>query len=559
MRGSGLDTQFTGNTNHEGTVLRNDIKGILMRLRKQPFPILLILTVLFAPPALGQDINIEIAPGLYITTLETPKGRIRVYLPDGVAVGDTISGTAILEPAGNTEVEQKENSNDLDGYFVALENQKIPLTQTRLRWTIPSTLTGGATFIVISDKDGNELNRAVVPIRGNTALIQEPIDPSQWEYECPTVGRAGKPIQIQGPFDGNFDTTDLRIGGKEVRLIAESPRKLVLESPEDVFGSTQIELKEGAVVVKRNFNNLRVVKIGEEAPTFSTAKQPIKVETEKTAKKEEVQVKETPVPPKGVKEQTEPGISATKEQPSIPSTTKEQAKVRAEKQEYIKKDLSYVTNIKQTPSSAKKETKSETAKIKEETPVPISKKQPKGKTEKKETAKEDFLPEQTPASSKEVEAKVESKATAIEKQVSIAPLTKELIKVEPQKEEAKKGLLVKQTPAPAKQKAKLKVAKIMEEETDLKDIAVVAQIDAEAKYSIQVASFNKENDAKGFAEGLKSRGYPVFVKQGDVPGRGTWYRVRVGKFKTVKEAELFGYDLKRQEKEIQSFLITENN
>ncbi|MBI2487925.1 MAG: SPOR domain-containing protein [Deltaproteobacteria bacterium] len=586
-----------------------------MRPKSQSLLILSALSILFCSQVFGQEVKIEIASGLYITTFETPKGSIKVYLPDGLAAGDTISGTVILEPEGGTEEQNSRNRNELSGYFIELEKEKIPLTQIKLKWTIPSTLTGGATFLIIRDKNGNEMSRAVVPVRANTTIIRQPINPSPWEYECPMVGRAGKPIQIQGPFDGNFGTTNLRIGGKEARLIAESPRELVFESPKDVVGSTQIELKEGVVIVKRNFNNLRVVKIGEEAPTFPTAKQPIKAETEREAtkllaeqtpvpikqkeikveseiagikeeeiptvyylekstgseagkeettqknvalapigqktptpidqrsalepvevkekknsplppqqqiklddakkeSKEEVQVKHNLVPPKQLKEQLEPKIPATKEQTAIKSPySDEQTNKMAEKEEHIKKDLSPAINIEEKPSIAQQETKTE-----------------RGKTEKKESPKEEFFSEQTPVPTKQITAKTAPKARFIEKQASISHLTKDSIKGEPKKEEATS-----------------------------KDIASVAPIESDGIYTIQVASYKKENDAKDFAEDLKSKGYPVFIIQGKVPGRGIWYRVRVGKFKTVKEAKLGASDLKKQEKEIQSFLITENN
>lgn len=264
-----------------------------MRPKRQSLLIVSSLSVLVCSQVFGQAVKIENVSGLCITRFVTPKGSVKVYLPDGLEAGDTISATVVLEPAGGTEKQNSRNKKELNGYFLELETEKIPLTQIKPKWNIPPTLTGGATFLIIRDKNGNELSRAVIPVRGNTTIIRQPINPSRSEYEFPMVGHAGKPIQIQGPFDGNFDATDPRIGGKKVSLIAESPRKLVLESPKDVVGSIQIELKEGAVIVKRNFNNLRVVKIGEEVPTFSTAKQPLNAETEKEGTK--LPAEQTPV------------------------------------------------------------------------------------------------------------------------------------------------------------------------------------------------------------------------------------------------------------------------
>lgn len=46
-----------------------------------------------------------------------------------------------------------------------------------------------------------------------------------------------------------------------------------------------------------------------------------------------------------------------------------------------------------------------------------------------------------------------------------------------------------------------------------KDIAAVAPIESDGIYTIQVASYKKENYAKNFAEDLKSKGYPGFIIQ----------------------------------------------
>ena len=573
------------------------------------------LSILFCSQVLGQEVKIEASPGLYVTTLQTPKGNIKAYLPDGLAAGDAISGTVIMEPAGGTEKEKSRNRNELSGYFIELEKEKIPLTQTRLKWTIPSTLTGGATFLVLRDRNGNELSRAVVPVRVNTAMIQQRMNASPGEYHCPMVGRAGTPIQIQGPFDGNFDNTNLSIGGKKAGLIAESPRKLLAENPTDVVGLTQIELKEGPVILRRNFNSLRVVKIGEEVTTFPIPGQLIKAETEREATnllteqtrvltkqkeiklesetggilrreempsayyykeptrvettkgeanqknvalapkvqktpapiaegaafepamikekqpslsapqqqiklddakkefKEEVQVKQNPVLPRQLKEQLEPRTTSINEQNPILVDTDEKKNTVAEKGEAIKENLSVAIKLEEKPSIAKQKRKAEN-----------------GKTEKGESHKEDFFSEQTPFPTKNIIAKTVPKARVIEKHASTSHFTRGL------------------TEGGSKKK-----------ETISNDIAAVAPIESDGRYTIQVASYNSEDDAKDFAEELKSRGYPAFITQGGVPGRGTWYRVRVGKFKTVREARLFAYGLKGQEREIQSFLITEIN
>jgi len=462
------------------TMYETSSKRFLMRLIRQGLLVPFVLTILSSFYALGQEVKTDTASGLYVTILETPKGKIKVYLPDGLASGDTISATVILEPKGKTEDEKSRNRKDLSEYSLELEKEKKPTFKRTLKWTIPPGLTGGVTYIIIRNKNGKELARAVVPIR-TAPVTERPVNPNAWEYECPIIGRAGEATQIKGPFDGDFDTTDLKVGGKEVNLIAESPRRLVFESPSDVIGHTQIELKEGNVVVKRRFNNLRLVKINVEKKRFLTSSEkPTKAKTSEETTKTSVQ--QTPPPLKQEEVKAKPKVAEIKEQIPTPSHTK--------RVEASQMNFSLAPKYVQMPAPTRLEIKQGTLKTKEEgvPPVPPGQKTKMGIEEK-----------------------------------------------EPIKVETKKG---ENTPT---------------------DTAFVTPVEMYGIYTVQVASFKRESDAEDFAEELKLRGYPAFVKQAEVPGRGTWHRVRIGTFKTIEEAKLFGYDLRRQERGIQSFFITVNN
>lgn len=54
--------------------------------------------------------------------------------------------------------------------------------------------------------------------------------------------------------------------------------------------------------------------------------------------------------------------------------------------------------------------------------------------------------------------------------------------------------------------------------------------------TIQVASVKSQQTAERMVRGLKKKGYPAYVRIGKVPGKGIWYRVRVGRFVSRKEA-----------------------
>jgi cell division septation protein DedD len=46
---------------------------------------------------------------------------------------------------------------------------------------------------------------------------------------------------------------------------------------------------------------------------------------------------------------------------------------------------------------------------------------------------------------------------------------------------------------------------------------------------------------------MKKRGYAAFIKENEIPEKGTWYRVRVGSFKNRASAERLAGELKSKE------------
>ena len=52
----------------------------------------------------------------------------------------------------------------------------------------------------------------------------------------------------------------------------------------------------------------------------------------------------------------------------------------------------------------------------------------------------------------------------------------------------------------------------------------------EGGYQLQVSSFRTQAEADTFSGQLRARGHKAYVVEAHVPGRGTWYRVRIGPF-----------------------------
>jgi DedD protein len=65
-------------------------------------------------------------------------------------------------------------------------------------------------------------------------------------------------------------------------------------------------------------------------------------------------------------------------------------------------------------------------------------------------------------------------------------------------------------------------------------------------YTLQAASVRDPNDANRLVQKLKKRGYPAYRVLAKIPGKGIWFRVRIGEFKTKTEARPILNKLKKE-------------
>ena len=65
-------------------------------------------------------------------------------------------------------------------------------------------------------------------------------------FAPPRLGQTGRNISIPGNFDGSAANTSVNIGGRQLPVIAESPRKSVVRIPADLgVGPRQLTISEG--------------------------------------------------------------------------------------------------------------------------------------------------------------------------------------------------------------------------------------------------------------------------------------------------------------------------
>jgi cell division septation protein DedD len=69
--------------------------------------------------------------------------------------------------------------------------------------------------------------------------------------------------------------------------------------------------------------------------------------------------------------------------------------------------------------------------------------------------------------------------------------------------------------------------------------AQLAPSGKEGGYQLQVSSFRTQSEADQFATQLRQRNHKAYVVEAHVPGRGTWFRVRIGPFTTQHAAAAY--------------------
>ena len=215
--------------------------------------------MLFSPPLTAsnqQEPSVTRDRGLNTVSFDTLHGRVVVNLPDDVQAGDTISGAVFAEPRGDSEEERARNRDELNGYVLEINEQAAPAAQGLGKWIIP---LGATAFpLILRDSGGEQVASADLPIHPLPTLLFPEHSVTVANHFLPKTGQASRPTEIWGLFDGDFDTTTARIGHSDAKVLAESPRKVVVRSPADVVGVTRIVLREGDSVSVGEYRSVAV-------------------------------------------------------------------------------------------------------------------------------------------------------------------------------------------------------------------------------------------------------------------------------------------------------------
>ena len=73
-----------------------------------------------------------------------------------------------------------------------------------------------------------------------------------------------------------------------------------------------------------------------------------------------------------------------------------------------------------------------------------------------------------------------------------------------------------------------------------------AEVSAGGAFTLQLSAYQVRAEAERFAARLRDRGYAPYIVAAQVPGKGTWHRVRMGSFATKEAAARYLADFKRE-------------
>src|SRR5690349_12143277 len=192
----------------------------------------------------GSDYSQATLSGVVVTDFRTPQGLVRVYLPDDLAAGDTISGTVYTEPSGGTEEEKRANAKLLQGVVVYIDSDLA--------------VTTGSRLVVRSMDKSHRLQRTlrmrlaavgqdyVAPLSVPDARADRSV-----KFTIPELSAAGRPVLITGPFDGDTTNTRVDFGGKDATVLAETPRSCVVQTDPSFVGPRTLVLNEAGQTATR--------------------------------------------------------------------------------------------------------------------------------------------------------------------------------------------------------------------------------------------------------------------------------------------------------------------
>ncbi len=157
-------------------------------------PLLVCFVLVHAAPSFSQGAS----KGLRVVELKSKAGLVKVFLPDDISAGDTVSASIALYPGGVTREVMDGNLGILSGYIIETSFFKVPAGQKSIKITVPRNAAGTEMKFTLRDASMKTIDSASVPIDLSSSGNRAVEAPTPYDYQCPLVGQAGRLVEI--PF-----------------------------------------------------------------------------------------------------------------------------------------------------------------------------------------------------------------------------------------------------------------------------------------------------------------------------------------------------------------------
>jgi hypothetical protein len=172
--------------------------------------------------------------GIVVTEFELPQGLVSVYLPADMAAGDTVSGTVIAEPKGEGEARLR-NDAVLRGVVIEVGGSAAQRSDDKSSCWIRVSQVAASGGVALRAGSLSSVAPLEVAATGDAA-------PS---FTASAVAPTGRPMAIVGPFDGDYGTTRVTMGGKPATVFVESPRGCVVQADPSFVGPKSVVVTDG--------------------------------------------------------------------------------------------------------------------------------------------------------------------------------------------------------------------------------------------------------------------------------------------------------------------------
>jgi predicted nucleic acid-binding Zn-ribbon protein len=201
---------------------------------------LLLISLFVIGPLLGFAQTISTQKGLTTAVFNLPAGAIKVYVPDDIRPGETISGTVTAEPVGRNAKQLEKNLTELKKYSVNFngENFSVNNTNTPFQTVFNANKPASGRLQLMMD---------IKTVEGEVVDVRVPnISPKAVPAGCaiPAHALSAAPLRITGPFDGDASNTRCSLDNKALEILAESPRQCIVSFPADAKGTQNLNIQE---------------------------------------------------------------------------------------------------------------------------------------------------------------------------------------------------------------------------------------------------------------------------------------------------------------------------